>query len=233
MAHRASGPHIDFTGRRRRRRRRLTRTIAVGALVVVAGGGYYLLSREGGLPSPFSREPERPKFAFELSSVKGYQLGQEKPSDRATERVARQIRVDLSEFYIDAFLAPASWTDGVPEEAWEIFAPAARKHAQRHASTFSLGNTGRSVSALRATGSALQVRVLFDSAGRPHAATAVAALTANGRTRGGQGFELSNRSGFVLRPVEGRWLIVGYPKVRTSLKPVQSDGGAQSPGGSP
>ncbi len=233
MAHRASGPHIDFTGRRRRRRRRLTRTIAVGALVVVAGGGYYLLSREGGLPSPFSREPERPKFAFELSSVKGYQLGQEKPSDRATERVARQIRVDLSEFYIDAFLAPASWPDGVPEEAWEIFAPAARKHAQRHASTFSLGNTGRSVSALRATGSALQVRVLFDSAGRPHAATAVAALTANGRTRGGQGFELSNRSGFVLRPVEGRWLIVGYPKVRTSLKPVQSDGGAQSPGGSP
>jgi hypothetical protein len=209
------------------------RTIAIATIVVVGGGGYYLLSREGRLPSPFSREPERPKFTFELSSVKGYQLGQETPSERASERAARQIRQDLSEFYIDAFLAPSSWTDGVPEEAWEIFAPAARKHAQRHASSFSLGDDGRSVSALTATGSALQVRVLFDSSGRPQAATAVAALKADGRTKGGQRFELSNRSGFVLRPVDGKWLIVGYPKVRTSLKPVQSDGGAQSPGGSP
>ncbi len=233
MAHRASGPNIDFTGRRRRRRRRLTRTIAIGALVVVGGGGYLLLARGGGLPSPFSRDPERPKFTFELSSVKGYQLGQEKPSERATGRAARQIREDLSEFYIDAFLAPSSWADGVPDEAWDIFAPAARRHAKRDASSFSLGNTGRSVSALTATGSALQVRVLFDSSGRPHAATAVAALRANGRTKAGQKFELSSRSGFVLRPVEGRWLIVGYPKVQTSLKPVKSNGGAQSPGSSP
>ncbi|HEX2267839.1 MAG TPA: hypothetical protein VHI97_06520 [Actinomycetota bacterium] len=233
MAHRASGPNIDFTGRRRRRRRRLTRTVAIATLVVVGGGGYYLLSRSGGLPSPFSREPERPKFTFELSSVKGYQLGADEPSERASERAARQIREDLSEFYIDAFLAPSSWTDGVPEDAWEIFAPPARRQARRDASSFSLGNTGRSVSALRSTGSALQVRVLFDSSGRPQAATAVAALKANGRTKAGQRFELSNRSGFVLRPVDGRWQIVGYPKVRTSLKPVQSGGGAESPGGSP
>ena len=232
MAHRASGPNIDFTGRRRRRRRRLTRTIAIATVVVVGGGGYYLLSREGGLPSPFSREPERPRFNFELSTVKGYQLGQEKPSERATERAARAIRKDLSEFYIDAFLAPSSWTEGVPEEAWEIFAPAARKHAERHASSFSLGNDGRSVSSLKATGSALSVRVLFDSSGRPQAATAVAALKADGRTKRGERFELSNRSGFVLQPFEGRWLIIGYPKVRTALKPVPS-GGSPSPGGSP
>ena len=232
MATRASGPNIDFTGRRRRRRRRLARTVAIATVVVIGGGGYYLVSR-GRLPSPFSREPERPTFTFELSSVKSYQLGQEKPSARATERAARQIREDLSDFYIDAFLAPSSWTDGVPEEAWEIFAPAARKHAQRHASSFSLGNDGRSVRTLTATGSALQVRVLFDPSGRPQAATAVAALKADGRTNAGQRFELSNRSGFVLRPVDGRWLIVGYPKVRTSLEPVQTDGGTQSPGSSP
>ncbi len=233
MATRASGPNIDFTGRRRRRRRRLVRTIAIATVVVVGGGGYYLLSRGGGLPSPFSREPERPKFTFELSSVKGYQLGAEKPSARATERVAREIRRDLSEFYIDAFLVSSSWTDGVPKEAWEIFAPAARKQAQRDASSFSLGKNGRSVSALTATGSALQVRVLFDSSGRPEAATAVAALKADGRTKAGQTFELSNRSGFVLRPVDDRWLIVGYPNVQTSLKPTKSDARSQSPGGSP
>ena len=193
----------------------------------------YLLSRDGRLPLPFSREPERPKFTFQLSSVKGYQFGEEKPSARSTERVAREIRRDLSEFYIDAFLVSSSWTEGVPEEAWEIFAPAARKQAQRDASSFSLGKNGRSVSALTANRSALQVRVLFDSSGRPHAATAVAALKAEGKTKAGQRFELSNRGGFVLRPVDGRWLIVGYPKVETSLKPVKSKGGSKSPGGSP
>jgi hypothetical protein len=233
MATRASRPNIDFTGRRRRRRRRLGRIIAIAAVVAVGGGGYYLLSREGGLPSPFSRKPERPTFVFGLSSVKGYQLGDEKPSARATRRAARQIRHDLSEFYIDAFLAPSSWTDGVPEDAWDIFAPAARKHAERHASSFSLGNDGRSVSSLAATDSALSVRVLFDSSGRPQAATAVAALKGDGRTKGGARFELSNRSGFVLQPFDGRWLIVGYPKVRTALEPVGSNGGSPSPEGAP
>jgi hypothetical protein len=233
MATRASGPNIDFTGRRRRRRRRVVRTIAILAVVAVGGGGYYLLSREGGLPAPFSREPERPTFAFDLSSVKGYRLGEEQPSARAARRAARQIRQDLSEFYIDAFLAPSSWIDGVPEDAWEIFAPAARRHAKRHASSFSLGNEGRAVSSLAATGSALSVRVLFDSSGRPHAATAVAVLKADGKTKSGSQFELSNRSGFVLRPFDGRWLIVGYPKVRTALKPVGSSGGSPSPEGAP
>ncbi|HEX2089617.1 MAG TPA: hypothetical protein VHI54_06800 [Actinomycetota bacterium] len=233
MAHRASGPNIDFTGRRRRRRRRLARTVAIATVIAVGAGGYYVLSRSGGLSSPFSREPERPKFTFDLSSVKGYQLGEGKPSARATERVAREVRRDLSEFYIDAFLAPSTWTDGVPEDAWEIFAPAARRQARRDAASFSLGRTGRSVKALRPTGSALQVRVLFDASGRPHAATAAAAFEAAGTINGGQNFELSNRSGFVLRPEDGRWQIVGYPKVRTALKPVRSRAGSPSPGGSP
>lgn len=233
MAVRPSRASIDFTGRRRRRRRRLVRTVAIAAVVVVGGGGYYLLAREGRLPSPFSRQPERPKFSFDLASVKGYQLGENESSKRVTERAAREIRKGLSEFYIDAFLAPSSWTDGVPEDAWEIFATAARKQAKRDASSFSLGRAGRSVSALKATRSALSVRVLFDSSGRPHAATAVAALKAAGRTKAGQRFQLSNRSGFVLRPVEGRWVIVGYPKVETALKPLRSGGGSKSPGGTP
>ncbi|MDP8957123.1 MAG: hypothetical protein M3N24_09225, partial [Actinomycetota bacterium] len=229
MATPASGPNIDFTGRRRRRRRRLARTIAIAAVVVVGGGGYYLLSR-GGLPSPFSREPERPNFTFQLSTVKGYQLGEGEPSSRATARVARDVRRDLSDFYIDAFLAPSSWTDGVPDDAWRIFAPAARRDARRNAASFSLGRGGRAVRKLTATSSALQIRVLFDSSGRPQAATATAALKADGRTKTGQRFELRNRSAFVLRPVEGRWLIVGYPNVRTELEPVRSRGGSQSPG---
>ena len=211
----------------------MVRTVAIAAVVVVGAGGYYVLSRDGRLPSPFSREPERPKFVFELSTVKGYSLGEKKPSSRQTERAAREIRRDLSEFYIDAFLAPASWEDGVPEDAWKIFAPAARKQAQRDASSFTLGSAGRSVRSLSATGSALQVRVLFDSSGRPQAATAVAVLDAGGTTKRGERFELSNRGGFVLRPVSGRWVIVGYPKVRTSLKPVGSATGSPSPGGTP
>ncbi len=233
MATRPSGPNIDFTGRRRRRRRRRAGTIAAVTVLLVGAGGYYLLSSRGELPSPFSREPERPTFGFELSSLKGYRLGEEKASTRATERAARAIRRDLSEFYIDAFLAPSSWSDGVPEEAWEIFAPAARKHAQRNASSFSLGDTGRSVSALTPAGSALSVRVLFDSSGRPHAATAVAALKAEGRTKAGQRFRLTSRSGFVLRPVDGRWLIVGYPKARTSLKPLGPQGASPGRGATP
>ena len=233
MTTRASGPNIDFGGRLRRRKRRLARTVAIAAVVVVGAGGYYVLSRDGRLPSPFAREPERPKFAFKLSTVKGYALGEDEPSSRQTAREARQIRRTLSEFYIDAFLAPGSWEDGVPEDAWEIFASGARKQARRDASSFTLGNAARSVRSLSPTGSALQVRVLFDSSGRPHAATAVAALRADGTTKRGERFELSNRGGFVLRPVSGRWLIVGYPKVRTSLKPVRSGGRSPSPGGTP
>ncbi len=233
MATRPSGPNIDFRGRRRRRQRRLVRTVAIASVVAIGAGGYYVLSRGGRLPSPFSREPERPNFLFNFSTVKGYQLGPKKPSSRAAERAARDIRRDLSEFYIDAFLAPQSWRDGVPEDAWKIFAPAARKHAQRHSSSFTLGNVGRSVQSLSVTRKVLTVRVLFDSSGRPNAATAVVAFKARGTIRGGRRFELSNRSGLVLRQVSDRWLIVGYPKVETSVEPVTARGGSPSPGGTP
>lgn len=230
MATRRSGPNIDFTGRRRRRKRRLNRTLAVGAALVVGLGGFYLLSRGGGLPSPFSKKPERPKFEFRLTSVKGYQLGPRKPSKKATERAARDIRHDLSEFYIDAFLAPQTWEEGVPEETWEIFAPAARRQAQRQSSSLTLGRVARSVTALRTTGSTLAVRVLFDSGGRPQAATAVALFKGNGQLRGGRRFGVSNRGGYVLRPGKDGWLIVGYPRVRTAIQPARgSQGGGASP----
>ena len=229
MATRASGPDIDFTGRRRRRRRRLARTAAISTVVLVGAGGYYLLSRGGGLPSPFSREPERPKFTFQVSTVKGYKLADDNPSAPATQREARRIQRDLSEFYIDAFLAPRSWDEGVPEDAWKVFDLAARRHAKRNSSPFTVGRIGRSVTSLSPTKSALQIRVLFGPTGRPEAATAVAAFKAEGRTNRRQRFELSNRAGFVLRVVEGDWRIVGYPKVRTAVSPLASGGGSPSP----
>lgn len=233
MAARQTGPNIDFTGRRRRRRRRMVRTVAIATVVVVGAGGYYLLSRGGRLPSPFSREPERPTFTFQLSTVKGYKLADDNPSARATGREARRIQSDLSEFYIDAFLAPGSWDRGVPDDAWKFFDLAARRHAKRNSSSFTVGRIGRSVTSLSPTRSALQIRVLFDSAGRPEAATAVAAFKAEGRTNRGQRFELSNRGGFVLRVVEGDWRIVGYPKVRTAVTPLKSGGGSPAPEGTP
>ena len=223
MATRRSGPPIDFTGRRRRRRQRLLRTGGVALGVVVAAGAVYAVTHKGSLPGPFGGpgKPERPSFTFRFASVKGYKLGESSPSNGATEKAAKDVQHTLSEFYIDTILDPNSWADGVPKKTWNVFTPAARKEALRHASSFTLGNVARSLKSLSVSGSALSVRVLFGPTGKAAAATAVAALRARGKTTAGQRVEVTNRGGFFLKPSSGKWLIVGFPKVRTS---VQSKG---------
>ncbi|HEX8100031.1 MAG TPA: hypothetical protein VF660_07515, partial [Actinomycetota bacterium] len=177
MATRRSGPPIDFTGRRRRRRQRLLRTAGVAIGVVVAAGAVYAVTHKGRLPGPFGgKHAERPSFTFRFASVKGYKLGESSPSSGATEKAARDVQHALSEFYIDTFLDPNSWSDGVPEKTWDLFAPSARKQALRHTSSFTLGNVARSLQSLSVSGSTLSVRVLFGPTGKAEAVSAVAAL---------------------------------------------------------
>jgi hypothetical protein len=220
MASRASGPPIDFTGRRRRRRRRTFRTVALALVALGAVLAFYLVTHKGQLPGPLGSKPARPSFAFRFSSIKGYQLGEHRPSSATTKKAAEAIQDSLSEFYVDAFLDPETWTKGVPSDAWKVFAPAARKQALRHTSTFTLGTVGRSVASLSVTRSSLAVRVLFGPTGRAEAASAVVVFQARGKTKSGQALELRNRGGLVFRPSSGEWVIVGYPKIRTSIESV-------------
>lgn len=121
---------------------------------------------------------------------------------------AEQIRQTFAAMYTAGFLDPAQWQAGFPA-VLDAFAPAARKRARDDLNQLTLGGSARSLGSARPTESRIVIRFLPNEGRRPVAAVADMRFEGIGS---GPGFEVPVRheGEYLLRQIDGRWLIVGY-----------------------
>jgi hypothetical protein len=229
------GFESGFSAGPRRRRTGLIVAIVVIALVA-AGVGAFALLRSGSTtsssPSPgqgptSTTTPARGVFAFEVNRLRPVSLskrGVKQLAAQAAGSIARQ----LSTFYDRAFADPASWQKGVPDDVWNIFDSGLRARAKSDATSFTPGTTGVSLAKLDVTKSTLTVTVLFDPSGHAEAAFADVVFQGTGELKDGGAVDVNNAATFYLRPISGTWVVMGYPRAKTSI-----DAGAASPSSSP
>jgi hypothetical protein len=91
----------------------------------------------------------------------------------------------------------------------DAFAPGSRKRAREDLNQLTLGGSARSLISVTPTDARIVVRFLPDRKRRPVAAVADMRFNAIGS---GDGFEVPIRheGDYLMRRLDGRWLIVGY-----------------------
>jgi hypothetical protein len=183
------------------------------------------------VPSPAATAPRIP-FAFSLAKIETQSTGS--AGRQAAKEIAAEIQAGLSDFYDLAFLDPLGWAaQAVPSTAWDVFAATLRDRAAADADSLTLGGAGADLVSLEVGRSSLQVRVLLDPRGRPHAAMAEVAFRAVGAVASGELVKVINRASFIFRPGSGGWFIVGYPSADTSVTTVPPASSSSSASPSP
>jgi hypothetical protein len=204
--------------------------ITGGAIALVGCGG-------GGAPKPSqppstSSLPPREAFVFPLSHTASVATG--KRNANAAKAAAVDIQATLSSFYDAAFMDPNAWKQGLSADAWNAFARSVRERAKKDATSLTLGEAGSGLTALSITNASLSVRLLLDPKGRPEAAVATVVFETSGSLTGGEPVMVSNQASFLMQPIDGRWLVVGYPKANTEVEapsPTPSPGAASPSSG--
>jgi hypothetical protein len=201
---------------------------------LAAGVGWFVLTQGGGVrPSPpgVTAGPPRVPFAFAAPRVRAtsYAGG---PSQKAARQVAEEVRAALSTQYDRAFVDPATWSNGLPPETWEAFAPEAARRAQKEARPFGLGKV-EGLEGLEVIEATLAVDVLQDPQKRPHSAFATVEFRATGARADGSTLEVRSKAVFLFRPTGGRWLIVGFPTAQLKLNSVPPPAPVAGPSSGP
>jgi hypothetical protein len=197
------------------------------------GGG-----NPSGSPTPSPTVPARPPFVFridEVNPVKTEQSNAPAANDAAIDMAGR-----LSSFYDVAFLDPETWTQGLPDSAWNMFDDSVVKQAKKDADSLTLGDQAAGITSLQVDETSLAITVLLDPAGQPDTAVAEVSFSASGIRDGGESIEVTNSATFLFDQVGGSWVVIGYPNAKTtvssvepSASPQESASGSPSAGASP
>jgi hypothetical protein len=216
---------------------RIRRWIAVAIIVlVVAGVSAVLLARHGTKGStsgtPGGSSGPRASYVLPLVGLNQYRMRSGGSASTGT-LVAAQIRDALSVFYDRAFLEPQTWSDGVPAQAWSVFAPDLASRAKADADSLSLGSSATRIGDLSVSSASLRVSVLFDPSGHATTATAVVELHASGTLKGGGAVQVAVNASYLLKPLSGRWVVVGYPVAKTTVDALPGPPATPSAAGGP
>jgi hypothetical protein len=178
---------------------------------------------------PGSRIP----FQFRLTSVTATSYtGVNAP--RSAARAGELVRVLMSRFYDAGFMDPNEWRQGPPSDIWGVFARDAASQARARATpALTLGKV-KGLEVLQVDRSRLFVRVLLDPSHRAISAVATVSFDATGKLADGDLLAVANDGRFLLRVIDGRWTVVGYPSAKTTLKerPAPSPTPVPGPSGS-
>jgi len=147
---------------------------------------------------------------------------------KGARSVAADIAGVLSGFYDQAFVQPRLVAGGPPEAVWSAFASSIRDRARKDSKSLAMVTPGPS-SPLSVTQSKLTVWVLLDPRGRPQAAVATVAFKGHGSLATGEALQVTNRTRMVLRPSGRGWIVVAYPRARTSVSAASVPSPAPSP----
>ncbi|CAN5148840.1 hypothetical protein BH20ACT24_BH20ACT24_03280 [soil metagenome] len=178
-------------------------------------------------PPGFPDPPPRAPFEFRLGAVSfaPVLIGR---GQQVARSAATAVGRTLSGLYDLAYANPAAW-ENIPAKVWNAFAPELRGRARNDAATFTLSGLPGTLRDLEVIRSSLAVRVLLGPSGRAEAAFADLTFEAAARLTSGEDLRLSNTADLVLRPVAGRWFIVGYPNARSVLRPISDPPPVPSP----
>jgi hypothetical protein len=189
--------------------------VAIAIIVLLAGGsdGIGFLSQRTG-PPPASVTVSG--FAFEHHKVVALRVNRRKPvPDLAAASAA--IESSLTSLYGQAVVNRTNWANGPPPAVWNAFAPAIRDRARRDRAAFTIGDSGRLLSRLDISSSDLTIRFLLDDGGHVTAAQAAVSVNGTGEVKGSGAVNLVVRSRLLLQPVDGVWLITGYPAASVTV----------------
>ena len=150
-----------------------------------------------------------PPFEFELEDVRSVKVDG-KISQEASESASEQITAVLSRLYDTAFVQPDQWRGGRFPSLRSYFAGRAARRAVRDLESLTLGADARRIERVRPELGTVEIDLLVDPDRQPYAAIAMTSFEAGGRTRGGQPLRIVHQGRYVVRPVEGSWLVVGY-----------------------
>ena len=191
----------------------------VASAGVLGVAAWSLLSGEGG---PLDRR-EVPGFTFEVQEVSGAGITGRAERSALTPAVDG-IRRTLDELYVRGFIDPERWDGGEFPDLTEAFAGAAAERARENVADLTLGDVAERLSFVDPSHGRMDVRFLLGEEGNPFAAWATTLFRARGVVEDGGGVAIEHRGRYLLRPVEDRWLIVGYDvsgRLRPGPSPVK------------
>ncbi|MFN2589357.1 MAG: hypothetical protein ABR518_01115, partial [Actinomycetota bacterium] len=197
--------------------------LGVAGVLAVGAALYVVLTSAGDGPDTGAAGPPRNTgFVFEAPRVDVTALAG-RPSAASFEDDVERIRAMLSQFYDLAFLDPDSWPEGPPADVWDAFTPEAARRAKADPLALTLGPQPR-LESLKSDDAALSLDILFDTRKRPYAVIAGVTFDAAGFLGDGSPVTVRSEAEFLLRLVDGRWLVAGFPsaKVKVDSEPPPS-----------
>jgi hypothetical protein len=208
---------VEDVGKGARAGRRVPRAIWVTAAVVAlltAGAVWWGVAGSGGRPAAAppapSPSPEGPRYFLlvDLRRVDAVPIeGQVRRHE--VRAVAEDVRATMTGVYSTGFVDPALWQGGRFPALFDYFAGYAREEVRGDLSDLTLGPAARRLEVVRPERARLGVRVLVGTEGRALSAIASMEFAATGLA-GQEEVPIRQRGRFVLRPIDGRWLIAAY-----------------------
>lgn len=196
-------------------------------MVAGAGAGAWALMRGGG---PQEDQPPVPDLVWSVGRVRSVPVDADAPQDDL--EAARDAVTDLLDrLYTTGFVDPAEWDEGRFPGLGSYFAGPATARAERDREELTLGGDAAEIERVVPTRTGLRLSFLVDPQAQPYAAVATTAFRADGRTTDGGALAIVHRGRYMVRQVEGAWLIVGYD-VEGSVESV-ADPAPGTPGATP
>jgi hypothetical protein len=201
--------------------------VTAGALALTRGGGS-ATGANGGAPAGEAVGSAQSSFAFGAPKVVLVRISTKSQTGDVSAPAA-QIAASLDALYGQGIADQARWRSGPATNVWNAFAPSIRDRARADRTAFTVGKTGASLQSLEISSSRLTIRFLLDEKGRATSAIATALVTGAGTVKGSGPVTLEASGRFFFEPVNGAWLITGYPDASVNVNSSSNTGGGAAP----
>ena len=188
----------------------------MAVLALVGAAVWFFFLRES---APLGGGREAPAFAFDLRNVSSVAVDGKAPKE-TLDRAARGVGATLNAMYSAAFVDPGKWEGGEFPEVLEAFGGQAATVAQEDLPDLTLGPASSDVDFVKPDRSLLDVQFLLGRTKQPFAAVATTTFRATGQLADGRRLLITHRGRYIMRRIEGAWLIVSY-EVDGKLRPAK------------
>lgn len=168
-----------------------------------------------------------PAFSFDLRRVRS--VATDANATKASLRqAAGDVRATLDAMYLAGFVDPDRWEAGTFPEVLEAFSSETAAGAEEDLAQLTVGPSYAELVSVTPRRSRLDVEFLLGDDELPFAAVATTSFSAQATLGEGGKLEVTHEGRYVMRPIDGRWVIVGY-QVNGALRPAPRPASERSP----